>query len=188
MGKDKKNKSSASNLSYTQQIKWNKQEKAFWAKYFNNPPAPEFISPQAGVLSFRSCDISDSDIGFLTGRVKSIDALELDDAYITNESIQHLTRLEYLGELRLKGCTELDNDCVPALTQLKGIKLLHLGGTEITLEGLSGMHTLTDLEKLFVSADSTKDISAKMLELKESLPHCNIYINHTLYEFDGDRN
>ena len=186
MKKDKKNIASGGSLPYTKQIKWNRQEKAFWQKYFNNPPEPEAIPDKLGILSFRSCDISNSDIGFLTSRVKSIEALELDDAYITKEAIEHLKRLEHLGELRLKGCTELENDCIPDITKLKGLKMLHLVGTNVTIDGLMGMHTLSKLEKLFLSVDPKKDITRKMLELKSELPQCNFYINYSLYTFDEE--
>ncbi|MBC7418265.1 MAG: hypothetical protein H7325_08935, partial [Pedobacter sp.] len=171
-------------LSYTQQIRWNRQEKAFWAKYFNNPPEPEAIPTHAEHLSFRSSDITDEEIGFLTGRVTSINMLDLDDAYITVETIKHLTRLEHLGELRLKGCTELYNDCVPYLNKIKGLQLLHLVGTNITIDGLVNMNTLTDLKKLFISADTKKDIALQMQRLKKELPACEFYVNYQLYEFE----
>ena len=187
MGKQKNTTNVEKGLSYTQQIKWDKKEKAFWVKYFNNPPEPKAIPEAAGVLSFRSCDITDSDIGFLTTRVKVIEALELDDAYITIEAIKFLTRLEHIGELRLKGCTELYNDCVPYLTKLKGLNLLHVVGTNVTIDGLIGIHTLTELRKLFLSVEPRQEIEKQMLELKMQLPLCNFYINYTLYSFDEDK-
>ena len=158
MGKQKNTTNVEEGLSFTKQLKWNKAEKAFWVKYFNNPPEPNAIPKEAGVLSFRSSDITDSDIGFLTTRVKVIEALELDDAYITIEAIKFLTRLEHIGELRLKGCTELYNDCVPYLTKLKGLNMLHVVGTNVTIDGLTGMHTLTELRKLFLSVEPRSNI------------------------------
>ena len=134
MKKLKNSKASGDSLSYTKQLRWNKAEKAFWAKYFNNPPAPEDIPTHCNHLSFRSSDITDEEIGFLTSRITSIGMLDLDDAHITAEALRHLVLVEHLGELRLKGCTELDNDCVNYLTQLKGLELLHLVGTNVTLE------------------------------------------------------
>ena len=157
MKKEKKNKAPENSLSYTKQLKWNKQEKAFWTKYFNNPPEPEAIPTHSNYLSFRSSDITDEEIGFLVNRITSIEQLDLDDAYITKEAIKHLTRLKHIGELRLKGCTELYDDCVPYLVQLKCLKLLHLVGTNITLGGLINMQYLADLEKLFLYVNISED-------------------------------
>jgi hypothetical protein len=181
--KKKQREMPINNLSYTNQLKWNKAEKAFWAKYFNNPPAPENIPKHRDRLSFRSSDITDEEIGFVVTRISSINMLDLDDAYITSKTVEHLTRLEHLGELRLKGCTELYDDCVTYLTQLKGLELLHLVGTNITLEGLVGMHPLSDLKKLFISVDPKEKIEATMLRIREELPQCAFYINYRLYEF-----
>lgn len=107
--------------------------------------------------------------------------LDLDDAFITGKAIGHLTRLEHLGELRLKGCTELDNDCVPFLTQLKGAGLLHLVGTNITLDGLVNMNALSALKKLFISVHPADGIETEMLRLRAELPQCAFYINYQLY-------
>jgi hypothetical protein len=184
MKKQKTKKTAADSLSYTQQVRWNKEEKAFWSKYFNNPPAPEDIPPHIDHLRLGSGDINDGEIGFLVGRIKSIGMLDLDDALISNEAIRQLTRLEHIGELRLKGCTELDNGCVGWLTQLRGLQLLHLVDTNITIDGLTNLQPLQELGKLFLSVDRNKDIAAKMRELQEQLPTCNFYINYTLYEVE----
>lgn len=168
-------------LSYTQQLKFDKQEKAFWIKYFNNPPEPKDIPKYVKHLSFRSCNITDEEIYFLTCRVECIDMLDLDDAYITKDTIKFLTKLKRIQELRLKGCTELSNDCVVHLKKLNGLHLLHLVGTNITLEALTGMDNFSNLKKLFISTDIKQDITAHMQRLKQELPLCKFYVNYTLY-------
>lgn len=169
-------------LSYTQQIKWDKKEKAFWVKYFNNPPAPECIPKHCDHLSFRSSDITDEEIGFVVSRISSINMLDLDDAYITYKAIEHLTKLDDLKELRLKGCTELDNRCVPFLVDIKGLELLQLVNTHILVKELINMNSLTSLKKLFISESITPELVLEMQRLKKELPNCELYVNYTLYE------
>ena len=119
----------------------------------------------------------------MVSRIASINMLDLDDAYITIKAVEHLTVLEHLAELRLKGCTELYNDCVPYLNKIKGLALLHLVGTHITIEGLVNMNTLIRLKKLFISVDPKQDITLQMQRLKKELPACDFYVNYQLYEF-----
>ena len=187
MAKAKKNVSGQTGLSYTQQIKWDKKEKAFWAKYFSNPPTPEHIPEHCDHLSFRSSDITDDEIGFVVSRVSSINMLDLDDAYITYKAIEHLTRLEYLKELRLKGCTELDYRCVPYLVNIKGLELLQLVNTQILVKELMNMSSLTSLKKLFISETITPELAVEMRRLKKELSGCEFYVNYKLYEEEEER-
>ena len=173
-------------LSYTQQIKWDKNEKAFWTKYFNNPPAPEDIPQHSDHLSFRSSDITDEEIGFVVSRISSINMLDLDDAYIGYKAIDHLTKLEDLKELRLKGCTELDYKCVPYLVNIKGLELLQLVNTQILVSELINMSSLTSLKKLFISQTITPQLTLEMRRLKKELPGCAFYVNYKLYEDEED--
>lgn len=182
MNKTKQNVGGHTGLSYTQQIKWNKKEKAFWAKYFNNPPAPEAIPKHCDHLNFRSTDITDEQIGFVVTRISSVNMLDLDDAYITHKAIEHLTKLKDLKELRLKGCTELDYRCVPFLVNIKGLELLQLVNTQILVKELINMSSLTSLKKLFISETITPELAVEMQRLIKELPGCEFYVNYKLYE------
>ena len=108
--------------------------------------------------------------------------LDLDDAYIGYKAIEHLTKLEDLKELRLKGCTELDYKCVPYLVNIKGLELLQLVNTQILVSELINMSSLTSLKKLFISQTITPQLTLEMRRLKKELPGCEFYVNYKLYE------
>ena len=77
----------------------------------------------------------------------------------------------------MKKTSAIDDACVPYLNQLSMLKLLHLGGTSISLEGLLQLSNLLQLEELFFSY--TGEIpAAKVHELKLPFPICEIVVNH----------
>ena len=122
----------------------------------------------------------------MMSRIKSIKYLDLDEADITNKGINHLTQLDHIKELRLKGITAIDDGCMESLSKLKGLELLHLGGTSVTLNGLIQLGSLQNLKVLLLSLTATEEIRIKMLELKKLLPGCEFIFNYKSYLFDPE--
>lgn len=107
--------------------------------------------------------------------------LDLNETDITNESIQLLTHLEYVNELRVKDCRYLDNGCINNLNQLTELVFLHLKDTQITIDGLLQLNQLQKLKTLMFSATDVDGIKEKLLQLKTMLPQCEITINSKPY-------
>ena len=129
-------------------------------------------------LDFRGLDDFDDDgFAFLMEKVKGINMLDLNETDIGNESIKLLTQLEYVKEIRAKGCHNLDNGCIPYLNQIPTLEFLHLKYTEITIHGLLQLSGLPNLKTLMFSSEEEEDIQGELLELHALLPGCELVVN-----------
>jgi len=136
-------------------------------------------------LDFRGLDDFDDDgFAYLMEKVKGVDMLDLNETDISNESIKLLIQLEYVKEIRAKGCHGLDNDCIPYLSQIPSLEFLHLKYTEITIDGLLRLSGLPNLKTLMFSADDEDDIKGKLLELHALLPDCELVVNGKPQRFE----
>jgi hypothetical protein len=129
-------------------------------------------------------ELDDDSFAYLMVNVKGVNMLDLNETAITNESIKLLTGLEYVKELRVKGCASLDNDCIEDIAKLKELQLLHIKGTGITIDGLLQLHDLPELKELLFSDENAADIKDKMLQLRDQLPGCSFVINAKPYYFE----
>ena len=87
-------------------------------------------------LDFRSLeDFDDEAFAYVMMNAKGVNMLNLNESDITNESIQLFTRLEYVNQIRFKGCHLLNNDCVIHLNKLTTLRILDLVGTVVTIDG-----------------------------------------------------
>lgn len=130
-------------------------------------------------------DLDDAAFAYiLTGvGAKGINMLDLNETEITNESIRLLAGLQYVKELRAKGCRRLDNGCIPYLDQVRELEFLHLNGTGVTIDGLLQLRLLTTLKTLLFYDNNPEAIREKMLQLRELLPGCEFIVNSRPYEF-----
>jgi hypothetical protein len=172
-------KTNSGPLTYTQQIRRDRAEAAFYARLFHNPPALADMPRELKELDLRETKVTDEEIGFLVDRIPSIDSINLQDCDITNASIAHFTRMTHIGELRLKDCANIDDSCCADLARLKGIRMLHLRGTNITIKGLQDMSALTELRELYLSSMPGELIEEKMQDLRKQIPQCKIVVNGT---------
>lgn len=129
-------------------------------------------------------DLDDEAFAYIMTKVKGVNMLDLNETEITNESIKLLTRLEYVNELRVKGCHKLDNGCIPYLNQLRSLSFLHLKYTAVNITGLLQLTNLTELRELMFSADEAEDIREQMRQLKRQLPGCLFTVNAKPWIFD----
>lgn len=129
-------------------------------------------------------EMDDEAFAFIMEKVKGVNMLDLNETQISNESINYLTRLEYVNELRAKGCHNLNDGCIPYLNQLLSLTFLHLKYTGITVTGLLQLTGLTNLKELMFSADEEGDITEQMLQLKQQLPGCAFVVNAKPWIFE----
>ncbi|RYY98901.1 MAG: hypothetical protein EOO11_06650 [Chitinophagaceae bacterium] len=163
-------------LSYPQQMKLLRKQRAFWKSL--GVDDPEQAPTHVHHLRWKYSDVTDEDLLLLTGRVRSVHLLDLDGADITNEGVRHLARMEYVQELRLKECGLLDEGCLPFLAEMTGLELLHLGGTAIPIAALDALQPLQKLRLLLVKADDTEEIRGHLHRLQALLPDCILNLNH----------
>jgi hypothetical protein len=128
-------------------------------------------------------DLDDEGFAYMLTNVKGVNMLDLNETEITNASITLLTTLEYVNELRIKGCIAIDDDCIFDLNKITSLQFLHVKNTGITIDGLLQLEALTKLTKLLFSAGDTENIEAKMLLLKNKLPDCSFVVNSIPYIF-----
>ncbi len=110
--------------------------------------------------------------------------LDLNETEITNESIKLITQLEYVKELRAKGIDGLTDDCAEDLNKINGLELLHVKGTNITIDGLLKLKDQLQLKTILFSAADIESIREKMLKLKQMHPHCEFIIDGKTYQTD----
>ncbi|CAL1516380.1 hypothetical protein [Chitinophaga sp. MM2321] len=159
------------------------EEELYWSNffYFNVPAHLNEIPTHMERLNFRRYHVDDEGILKMVGVVRSVYQMDLDGTDITNEGIRHLTQLEKIQELRLKNCKGIDNGCLEFLYQIKGLELLYLGGSGITVDGLSGISCLKDLKSFYISADDNED-PEKLRSIAASLPPgCEFIVNHRAF-------
>ena len=145
----------------------------------------ESMEPYYHQLDLRPFDDLDDDaFAYIMTKVKGVNMLDLNETEITNESIKLLTRLEYVNEIRAKGCRQLDNGCIAYLNQLPSLKFLHLKSTAVTISGLLQLTNLPELKELMFSADDVNLIGSAMQQLKALLPGCAFTVNSSPWVFD----
>lgn len=158
-------------------------DEAFWSNffYFNIPDHINEIPAHVERVNFRYYSADDEGLLKMVEYVKSIGQLDLDGTDITNEGIKHLTQLENITEIRLKGCKQIDNNAMPDVCQIKGLELLHLINTAINTDGFEHIGQLTRLKTLLLSADEN---DPKLEEIYISLaPGCKMIVNYKSYPF-----
>lgn len=162
-------------------------EKTFWATLFgvDVPAHLNEVPDHLNHVRMRLWDkVIDEYLELMVTQVKSINMLDLDATDITNDGIEHLTKMDFIKELRLKGIREIDNDCIVHLNKIKGLELLYLRGTSVTIDGILNLDCKPHLKELFFSAKDDEINKEKMLQLKKLMPICNFIIDGKEYYFD----
>jgi len=131
-------------------------------------------------------DLDDEGLAYMLTHVKGINMLNLNETEITNESVKLLTTLEYVHELSLKGCYEIDGGCLESLNKLTTLTMLYVRNTGISIDDLMQLDGLTNLSKLLFSADDENALPEKMLLLRERFPNCEFVIDSVPYRFEED--
>ena len=150
----------------------------FWAVFaavnlgINSIEVPRHVNQ----VRCRYYGANDDDLERMVKQVKSINQLDLDETDITDEGMKHLIELDYLREIRLKGCRKITDIGMEYICQFKGLELLHLYGTAVTINGFDRIGELKHLNKLLVEADG-KD--PKLEEIFALLPKdCELIVNY----------
>lgn len=156
-------------------------EEQFWSNFafFNLPKNMDKIPSHIERVNFRIWDhVEDVQIELMVQHVRSINMLDLDETSITNYSIQLLSQLEFIKELRLKGCREIDDVAIPYINNIKRLELLHLGSTSISINGLLHLNANHPLRMLLVSIDNPENHHNDLTTIAQRFPSCELIVNH----------
>ncbi|SEW44460.1 hypothetical protein SAMN05216290_4086, partial [Roseivirga pacifica] len=117
----------------------------------------------------------DEHLEYISRRVKKVDRLEMNETYVTDTGLEALTKMERIKELQLKSLEGVTDAAIPVLSQIKGLELLHLGGTSVTVNGAKGLSAAANLNRLILSRGNATD--AEIEALKAALPNCDVAVN-----------
>lgn len=160
----------------------NKSEKRFWEKFYGiSLEQAKQLDPHTNGINFRETNLDDEGLGYLLNRFKRIGFLDLDYTDISDDGAEHFLKLEYVKELRLKGCREITARSTPVLSKLPGLELLHLAGTGISLDDIDGLSGSSSLKELYLSSDDSEaEIINKVSRLKQLLPGVKFIVNYKI--------
>ena len=140
------------------------------------------MEPYYHQLDFRKFDdFGDEAFAYLVKNVKGVDMLDLNETEITNDSIELMTRMEYVKELRIKGCRQVNDDAIVFINKINGLEFLHAKGTGITINGLLRLSPDDTLKEILFSHESGEDIAEKMAMLLKKMPGCQFVVNGNPY-------
>lgn len=160
------------------------RDKKYWKRCLGKV---EYASSYQDHIDFRGIpDINDESLVYFLTDINGINMLDLNETEITNDSIMFLSNLEYVNELRLKGCIEIDDDCISHLNKMTSLQFLHIKDTGITIEGVLQLNALTNLRELLFSVNDIVAVKNKMLLLLQVLPNCNFTVNSVPYVFKNE--
>ncbi|TWI78284.1 hypothetical protein IQ13_3966 [Lacibacter cauensis] len=157
------------------------KEQQFWSTFafFSKPQLPDCVPTHLERVNFRIWNsVTDEEIELMVTHVRSINMLDLDETEITNDAIEQLTKLSFIKELRLKGCTDINDGAIVHINNIKGLELLHLGGTSISINGLLQLSADHPLQTLLVSVDDTEKELNNLTILAKRFPKCQLIVNH----------
>lgn len=157
------------------------KEQQFWSTFafFSKPQLPDGIPVHLERVNFRSWNhVEDEQIELMMQHVQSINMLDLDETDITNDSIELLTKLSFLNELRLKGCRHIDDQAIIYINDIKGLELLHIDGTSISLQGALQLAAHHPLHTLLIGVDEEEKHIEELTLLANRFPDCQLIVNH----------
>jgi tetratricopeptide (TPR) repeat protein len=119
-------------------------------------PALSRLADLPGVEYLSLDDALDRDLRAV-GRASDLRTLELDGSGLTDEGLQHLSRLRRLAYLYLGGNQGVTDEGLKALSGLSQLELLDLSGTRVHDEGLRHLRGLKMLSKLDLTCTPVTD-------------------------------
>ena len=165
------------------------KEQKFWGTFafFSTPQLPYSIPTHLERVNFRIWDhVDDEQIEMMVTHVQSINMLDLDETEITNYSIQLLTKLSFIKELRLKGCSEIDDEAIPHINNIKGLELLHIDGTSISIKGVLQLSASHPLRMLLIGVDDPEQNLDHLTIIARRFPDCEFIVNHKSFTIKKD--
>lgn len=135
-----------------------------------------------GILSIDS-DLDDDYIFYLTSRVPIIRAFDLENTKITDKGIELISKVRHVERLELKDSRQITKNCLTYINTLNELVLLNLMKTSITVNDVVVLNNLQKLKELYMSSNKDYDYNLeKIIQMKDILPNCIVYINYEMLE------
>lgn len=160
------------------------KEQQFWSTFafFSTPKLQDEIPTHLERVNFRIWNsVEDDEIEMMVTHVQSINMLDLDETDIANYSIQLLSQLSFIKELRLKGCRKIDDEAILHINHIKGLELLHIDGTSISIKGVLQLSTSHPLHMLLIGVDDPEQHQDELTTIAQRFPDCELIVNHKSY-------
>ena len=159
-----------------------KTEKKFWQRHYRIEKLADIPHEMKGIVSIDS-DLDDDFLFYVTSRVPIIRAFDLENTDITDEGVKLISIVKHVEKLELKSSKQITKACLTYINNLRELKLLNLMKTNISLNDITILKDLPNLEELYMSSEESDEYNLeKVIQLKEILPNCRVFINYNSYE------
>lgn len=157
-------------------MKLSKEEKKCWQKHFRIEKLQEIPTEMTGFSSIDG-DADDELMHYFAKRV-SIPEIYLKCTFVTDQGVEHISKINKLRELSLIDHGEITKKSIPYFNQMEDLEILNITKSEITLSDLCENLNNQNLKTVFISSDEEEvNLDEKAIILKERMPNCNIYLN-----------
>ena len=159
-----------------------KSEKKFWQRHYRIEKLANIPHEMKGIVSIDS-DLDDDFLFYVTSRVPIIRAFDLENTDITDEGVKLISIVKHVEKLELKSSKQITKACLTYINNLRELKLLNLMKTNISLNDITILKDLPNLEELYMSSEESDEFNfERVIQLKETLPNCKVFINYNSYE------
>jgi len=164
-------------------MKLSKEEKKFWQRHFRIDKLENIPKEMTGYTAIDENN-DDEFMFYLSRRVTVIPEIYLKSTLITDEGVEHISKIQQLKELTLRDHSKITKSSIPYFNQMPYLERLNITLTKITLCDLCENLNNQNLKEVFVSSEEVEEnILEKGFILKERMPNCNIYLDTCYTEY-----
>lgn len=128
------------------------EEKQFWWHFAQIKDSNDIPAEVSGIAGVDDPDFNDNYLAMLTDRVKVVHSIYLKETAVTDEGVQHISKIRQLKSLTLMKHPNITKTSLPLLNQLTDLEYLDIWRTGIVLEDLIALNQLKNIKKIFVSS------------------------------------
>ncbi|MFH6987916.1 hypothetical protein ACHRVW_09235 [Flavobacterium collinsii] len=168
------------------------EEKTFWWHFCQINDSKDIPKKVDAVAGIDDPDYNDNYFQMLTDKVMIIDSIYLKETALTDEGVQHISKVKQLKSLTLMKHPNITTASLPYLNQLTDLEYLDIWRTGISLEDVTALNGLKKLKKIYVSSLaevndtfpelSSEQILEQLIVLEDIFPDCTFYVDHLEYK------
>ncbi|WP_157495819.1 hypothetical protein [Flavobacterium sp. WG21] len=168
------------------------EEKTFWWHFCQINDSKDIPKKVDAIAGIDDPDYNDKYFKILTDKVKIIDSIYLKETALTDEGVQHISKVKQLKSLTLMKHPNITKNSLPYLKQLTDLEYLDIWRTGIDLADLIALDGLKNLKKVFVSSLTevkgtfpelnSEQILEHIITLEDIFPDCTFYVDNVEYK------
>jgi hypothetical protein len=168
------------------------EEKTFWWHFCQINDSKDIPQKVDAVAGIDDPDYNDNYFQMLTDKVKIIHSIYLKETALTDQGIQHISKVKQLKILTLMKYPNITKASLPYLNQLTDLEYLDIWRTGISLEDLTALNELKNLKKIYVSSLTevngtfpelnSEQIVEQLIVLEDIFPSCTFYVDNIEYK------